>query len=128
MYMTHHIFTFLLIKYLVNQYGETTTSHRMATGTNPSIPNICVLFFPCVVQKASAHVERKVLNMRHQPQNGFRGIFVVIPQHQRWYLIYVHITRNIGYFHAVIFDKKSNALAYTECPYSEVLTTQSAVS
>ena len=32
---------------------------------------------------ATAHVETKTLNMRHQAQKGFRGIFVGIPQHQK---------------------------------------------
>ena len=50
MYTTHHIFPILPIKHLVNQYGEPTTTHKLATGTKPLVSNISVLFFTCVVQ------------------------------------------------------------------------------
>ena len=44
----------------------------------------CQLFvtdkgFVCVVRKATAHIETKTLNMRHQAQKLFCGIFVGIP-------------------------------------------------
>ena len=53
--------------------------HKMATGTKPSVSHLRVLFCPCVVWKAMAHVETKTLNMFHQAQKLFRGIFVGIP-------------------------------------------------
>ena len=34
MYTTDHIFTVLPIKHLVNQDGEPTTPHKLATATN----------------------------------------------------------------------------------------------
>ena len=127
--MTHHIFSVLPIKHLVNQYGEPTTSHKLATGTNISAQNLRVLFFSCVVQKSTAQVEGKVLKMRHQPQKGFMGIFFGITEHQKWHLIYVPSTLKIVSLHAVVFDETfSNELAYTLCPYSKVLTTKSEVS
>ena len=46
MYTTHHIFTFLPINHLVNQDGEQNTTHKLETGTKPSVSNIFVLFFP----------------------------------------------------------------------------------
>ena len=79
MYMIDHIFTVLPIKYLIKKDGEPTTPFKLATGTKPSVSNVRMLFFPCVVQKATSHVDKKVLNMRHQAQKGFRGIFVGIP-------------------------------------------------
>ena len=68
---------------------------KLATGTKPSVSHLIVLFFPCVVQKATAHVETNTLNMRHQVQKGFRVIFVGITEHQKGYLVYVHSTRKI---------------------------------
>ena len=60
--------------------------------------------------------------MRHQLQKGFCGIFVVIPQHQKGYFIYVPSTRKIVYSHEVVFDKTfSSELAYTLCLYQEAL-------
>ena len=59
----------------------------MATGKKPSVSHLRVLFCPYVVRKATAHVETKTLNMRHQAQKGFRGIFVSIPEHQKGYLV-----------------------------------------
>ena len=83
MYTTYHIFSFLPIKHLINEDGDPTTPHKLATGTKPSVSHLRVLFCPCVVRKATAHVETKALNMRHQAQEGFLGIFVSIPEHQK---------------------------------------------
>ena len=71
-------------------------------------------FFSCFVRKATAHVETKTLNMRHQAQKGFRGIFVGIPEHQKGYLVYVPNTRMIISSYDVVFDESfSSVLAYT---------------
>ena len=75
----------------------------METGTKPSVSNIFVLYFPCVLRKATAHVDVKALNMRHQSQKGFWGIFVEIPQHQKWCLIYVPSTWKMVSSHGVVF-------------------------
>ena len=83
MYTTDHIFPVLPIKYLINEDVDPTTTHKLTTGTKPSVSHLCVLFFPCVVCKATAHVETKTLNMHDQAQKVFRGIFVVIPEHQK---------------------------------------------
>ena len=94
----------------------------MATGTKPSVSHLRVLFCPCVLPKATAHVETKTLNMRHQAQKGFRGIFVGIPQHKKGYLVYVPITRKVILSYDVVFDKSfSDALSYTSRPYSEAI-------
>ena len=90
---TDHIFLVLLIKHLVNHYGGPNAPRKLANGTKPSISNLHVLFFPCVVLKATAHVDTKSLNMCHHSQNYFRGIFVRIPQHKNGtsatYLVHV---------------------------------------
>ena len=49
MYTTDHIFPVLSIKYLINEDGDPTTPHKLATGTKPSVSHLRVLFFPCVV-------------------------------------------------------------------------------
>ena len=81
MYTTNHIFPVLPIKHLVNQDGEPTIPQKMVTDIKISVSNLCVLFYPCVVQKSTAHVDTKALNMCHQSQKGFRDIFIGIPQH-----------------------------------------------
>ena len=68
-------------------HGAGTTPHKLATCTKPSVSHLRVLFCPCVVRKATARVEKKTLNMRHQAQKGFHGIFVDIPDHQKGYLV-----------------------------------------
>ena len=68
MYTTDHIFPVLPIKDLINEDGDQTTPHKLATGTKPSVSHLRVLFCPCVVCKATSHVETKALNMRHQSQ------------------------------------------------------------
>ena len=79
MYTTDHIFPVLPIKDLIKEDGNPTTPHKLATRTKPSVSHLRVFLFLCVVQKATAHVETKALNMRHQAQKGFCGIFVGIP-------------------------------------------------
>ena len=37
MYTTDHIFLVLPIKDLINKYGDSTTPHKLATGTKPSV-------------------------------------------------------------------------------------------
>ena len=122
MYMTDHIFPVLPIKYLINEGGDPTTPHKLATGTKPSVSHLRVLFCQCVLRKATAHVETKMLNMRHQAPKGFCVIFVGIPQHQKGYLVYVPSTRKVIFSYDVVFDESfSSALSYTSRPYAEAM-------
>ena len=114
MYTTDHIFPVLPIKYLINEDGDPTTPYKLAIGTKPSVSHLRVLFCPCVVRKATAYVGTKALNMRHQAQKGFCGIFVGIPHHQKEYLVYVPSTRKIISSYDVVFDEIFySALEYT---------------
>ena len=83
MYTKYHIFPVLTIKDIMNEDGDPTTPHKLATSTNPSVSHLRVLFFPFFVWKDTAHVETKEFNMRQQAQKGFRSIFVGIPYHQK---------------------------------------------
>ena len=117
MYTIDHIFPVLPIKYLINEDGYPTTPYKLATGTKPSVSHLRVFFFPCVVRKATAHVETKTLNMHHQAQKGFRGIFVGIPHHQKVYLVYILSTRKVILSYDVRLDKSFvSALSYTSLP------------
>ena len=101
----------------------------METGTKPLVSHLHVLFFPCVVQKAMAEVETKTLNMRHQAQKRFCGIFVGIPQHQKGYFVYVTSTRKVILSYDVVFDEKySSVLSYTSQPYMEAIAMCHAVT
>ena len=62
MYATDHIFPVLPIKYLINKDGDPTTPFKLATGTKPSVSHLRMLFCPCVVRKATAHVGTKALS------------------------------------------------------------------
>ena len=104
MYTTDHIFPVLPIKYLINEDGDTKTPHKLSTGAKPSVSNLRVLFCPCVVPKATAHVDTKKLNMRHQSQKGFRGIFVSIPEHKKGYLVYIPSTKKIISSYDFVFE------------------------
>ena len=122
MYTTYHIFLVLPIKYLINENGEPTTPFKLATGTKPSVSHLRVLFCPYVVWKYTAHVDKKALNMRHQAQKGFYGIFVGIPHHQKGYLVYVPSTRKIIASYDVASDESfSSPLAYTSQSHSEAM-------
>ena len=114
MYMADYIFPVLPIKDMINEYDDPTTSYKLATGKKPLVSFLCVLFCPYVLQKDTAQVGTKALNMRHQAEKGFHGILVGIPQHQKGYLVYVPITRKIISSYDVVFDEiLSSKLAYT---------------
>ena len=83
MYTTYHIFPVLPIKDMINEDGDPTTPHKLAIARKPTVSHLRKLFCPCVVRKATAQVDTKALNIRHQAQKVFRGIFVGIPQHQK---------------------------------------------
>ena len=89
MYMADNIFLAIPFKYLRNKNGKPTMPSEITTGTKPSVSHLRMLFCPCVVRKATAHVVTKALNMSHQAQNGVCGVFVAITQHQKGYLVYV---------------------------------------
>ena len=40
MYTTYHILPVLPIKYFINEYGDPTTPHKLATGTKPSVSRV----------------------------------------------------------------------------------------
>ena len=123
MYTIYHIFPVIPIKDLMNEDGYPTTSHKLAIGTKFSVSYLRFLFCPCDVQKAIAHVETKVLNMRHQAQKVFSDTFVVILQHKKGYLVYVSSKRKIISSYDVVIDESfSSVLAYTSQPYSEALS------
>ena len=82
MHTADHIYPVLTIKNFVNQDGKPTTPHKRSTGIKSPVSNLCVLFFPCFVDKATAHVDTKALNMCHSLHESFWGILVGIPQHQ----------------------------------------------
>ena len=129
MYTTDHIFPVLPIKDLINEDGDPTTPHKLATGTKPLVSHLRVLFCVCVLRKATAHVETKTLNNCHQAQKGYRGIFVGIPEHQKLYLVYVPSTRKVISSYDVVFDERFySALSYTSRPYSEVMAMRPTVT
>ena len=88
-----------------------------------------MLFCPCVVRKATENIDKKALNIFHQAQKGFCGIFVIIPQHQKGYLVYVTSSRKIISSYDVVFDESfSSALAYTSKPYSKAMAMRPSVT
>ena len=129
MYTIDHIFLILPIKYMINKYGNPTTPFKLATGTQPSVSHLRVLFCPYVVRKATAHVDKKALSMRHQAQKGFCGIFIGIPYHKKGYHVYVPSTRKIISSYDVVFDEfVSSVLVYMSQPYSEAMDVSLSVT
>ena len=76
--MEDHIFLVLPTKDLINEDCESTTPFKLSTGMKPSIFHLRILFCPCAVQKSTAYVGTKALNICHQAQKCFPGIFVGI--------------------------------------------------
>ena len=118
----------LTIKHLINQDGEPTTPHKLGTGTEPSVSNLCVLFYHVLYGK-----RLHMLTQRHYTcvinHKRVWGIFVGITHDKKGHLIYVPITKKIVFSHCVVFEKTfSSALSYTSHPYSEGVATQPLVS
>ena len=86
---------------MVNQLCQ----KKLATVTKTLVSNMRVLVCPCVVQKVTAHVYGKTLNISHQSQKGFRGILFGITQQQKGYLTYVPSTQKIVSSHEIVFDE-----------------------
>ena len=81
-----------------------------------------MLLFPCVVHKATAHDDKRLLKMHHQAQKGFRGIFIGIPQHQKGYRVYIPSTRKIISSYDIVFDESfSRALSYKSQSFAEAM-------
>ena len=87
------------------------------------------VIFPCVVWKATTHVGKKALNMRHQVQKSFCRIFVGIPRNQKGYFVYVPHPRNIISSYDVVFDKTfPSVLAFTSQKSAEAMDMRPSVS
>ena len=88
-----------------------------------------MLFYPFVVQKATADLEKKALNMSHQAQKSFRGIFIGITQHQKGYLVYAPSTRKIISLYIFFINESfSSALAFTSRTYLELMAMRPEVT
>ena len=66
MYTADHIFPVLPIKHPINEDGDPTMQFKISMGTKSAVSHLCVLFYPCVLHKATVHVGTKALNMSHQ--------------------------------------------------------------
>ena len=67
--------------------------------------------------------------MRHQAQEYVCGIFVVIPQHQKVYLVCVPITRKIiPYYDVVFYEIFSSTIEFMSQPFIEAMVMRLAVS
>ena len=105
---------------MINKDGDLNTPFKLDTGTKPSMSHLYVLFCICVVLKDTAHVGTKALNMCHQAQKTFHVILGGIPQHQKWYLVYVTHRRKVISSYNVIFDDSfSSAPEYNPHLYEE---------
>ena len=64
-YTSNNILSVLPIKDLINEDDEPTTQFKIGIVTETSILRLGVLFCPCHVQKATAHVGTMELKMHH---------------------------------------------------------------
>ena len=128
MYTTGNIFTVIPIKHLVNQVGEPTTPHKLETGMKTSVSNLHVLVCPCAVQKATAHVDTKALNMHNNSQKVFGLSSLEFHNIKRVPNLRTYYTKIVSSYDVVSDETFSSALAYTLLPCSESITTQPVVS
>ena len=102
MYTEDHILPVPPIKDLINADGDLTMPYKLATGTKPSISHLHVLFGPCVIRKATAHVRTKALNMCHQAQKGFVVFLLAFHSIKKGILCMYHIDGRL-YLHTMLF-------------------------
>ena len=72
---------------MVNQLGHT----KWPLIWNLQYQTYVFHFFLCDVQKATAHVDKKSLNMYHQSQKSFRGTLFGITSLQKGYTLYTYL-------------------------------------
>ena len=129
MYAAHRVFPVLPIKDLVNEQGEPCTPSELMHGEKPPVRHLITLFCPVIVKKHTAMKDKKMVNMRHQAQKGYRGIFVGMPENQEGYLCYVPSIRDTVTSYDVLFDETfASALAYSEKPYHDAMSMRPGVS
>ena len=58
-YTTDHTFPVLPIEDMINKDGDPNTPFKLVTGKKPSVSHLRMLFFPCVLRKATAHDDKK---------------------------------------------------------------------
>ena len=127
-YAAHVIFPALPLRDLVNEKGAQATPTELMTLRKARVSKIRTLFCPCIVKKHTAQYQQQNLNMRHQLQKGFRGIFIGFPDVQAGYEVYVPRTRSIVSSADVIFEESfSSAIAYRMKPYHEALSLRPGV-
>ena len=67
--------------------------------------------------------------MRHKAQKGFCGIFFGIPQHEKWYFVYILSTRKILSSYDVVFDESvSSELEIMSQLYSKAIDVRLSVT
>ena len=59
MYTPDNIFTVLTIKDTINKDRDLTILFKLTTGKKSSVSHLRVLFCPCVLQKDTAHVDKR---------------------------------------------------------------------
>ena len=83
-----------------------------------SVTFTCFILSVCCTESYGACWNKDVKHASPSTE-GFCGIFVGIPQHQKGYLVYVTSTRKVILSYDVMFDKSfSSALSYTSRPYA----------
>ena len=101
--------------------------HKLANGKKPSVSNLRVLFCPCFVQEATAHVDTKALNMCHQSKKYFVVSLFEYHNIKRVTRLRNYYTEKISSHDLVFCEIFSSALAYTSSFYSESLAMQPSV-
>ena len=104
--------------------GTIQTGNRYETF---SVTFTCFILSVCCTESYGSRWD-KTLNMRHQAQKGFCGIFAGIPQHQKGYLLYLPSTRKVIFSYNVVFDESfSSAFSYMSRLYAEAMVMRPTV-
>ena len=72
MYTTDHIFLVLPIKYIINEDGDPTTPHKLATFTKPSVSHLCVLFLSYLSGSTNQRSYKRAWRSNNATQTGNR--------------------------------------------------------
>ena len=76
MYDTDHIFPVLTIKDLINEDGDQTTPHKIATGTKPSVSHFtCFIFSVCCTESYRARWDKDVKHASPSAKRVSRHLF-----------------------------------------------------
>jgi hypothetical protein len=122
------IFSVLQVKDLLID-NKQNTPHDVMHNAKPNLEDFIVWGCPFIIKKHTAQKDGEIINMKKEPQRGFRGIFIGFAPQMKGWQAYVPATRKTISSNDIYFDESfTSALVTSSKPYQEALSTRPLVT